>query len=425
MKTFPWIKSFIFVVFAILCWNYFSGISNVPFHPDESTQIYTSADVPQWIQNPLSLAFIPTTTVDERMRYRLIDSPVTRTLIGSGLLIRGQYPVQSDWDWSKSWLENKNSGALPSPESLLTARWSVAWMFPLSCLFLFLTAKKIGGWGTACLSVLLFSTNALILIHTRRAMAESALICLLCASIWALVCLDRRIWISAIPIGLAINSKQITFSMLGLGLLNSLVRPARQSKINYRLQLAGIFSFVVLIISAMLNPVYWKSPLSAIQAGLYYRTDLAGRMESDYRKSFSPIEQSAILIGQVFIEPPSVADFVNYRNDTREQENSYFSNPVNNLFRNFSGGAIFFGLTLFGWLMLLRKVTTREYPDKYAVYIFLVITALILLTILFFTPIHFQRYYLALVPLTIIAQAIAMSSILDEIYSRIKKELPD
>ena len=425
MKSFPWIKSFIFVVFVVLCWNYFNGIASVPFHPDESTQIYTSADVPQWIQNPLSLAFIPTTTVDERMRYRLIDSPVTRTLIGFGLLLRGQNPVQSDWVWANTWADNSKSGALPIPEVLLTARWSVAWMFPLSCLFLFLTSKKLGGWGTACLSVLLFATNALILIHTRRAMAESALICWLCASTWALVCLDRRIWISAIPIGLAINSKQITFSLLGVGLLNSLVRPDKQSKINYRLQIAGIFTFMVLIISAILNPVYWKSPLAAIQAGLYYRTDLAGRMESDYRKSFNPTEQSAMLIGQVYIEPPSVADFVNYKENTLEQEKNYFNNPINNLFRDFSGGAILLGLTLFGWFILLRKVSRKEYPDKYSLLIFLAITGLILLTILFFTPIHFQRYYLALVPLIIIAQAIALNSLWSEIHSRIKKGLSD
>jgi 4-amino-4-deoxy-L-arabinose transferase-like glycosyltransferase len=424
MKTFPWIKSLLLIFFVLICVVYYSGISSVPFHPDESTQIYTSADVFQWFQNPLNLAYTGSTVVDDRMRYRLIDSPLTRTLIGLGLRISNQNSVKTDWDWSKSWAENSQAGALPNPDVLLTARWSVAWMFPLSYLFLFLITKKLGGWGAAVLSVLLFSTNALILIHTRRAMAESVLICLLCASVWCLLCVDKRFWITAISIGLAINSKQTLFPFLGIGLLDIFFRHGNQSFKHTRLLPIGIFVAVVLIISWILNPVYWKSPLSAIQAGIDFRTDLSDRMKTDYHSSFRPLEQSAILIGQVFIEPPAVADVGNYKIDTLMQEKDYFRNPVNNLFRGFASGAIFLGLTIFGWVILTGKLFAKQEPNRYPVGTFLVISVVLILTITLLTPVHFQRYYAALVPLFIVAQAIALNSIGTSIYQRIKKGLP-
>ena len=424
MKSFPWIKSLLLVFFVLVCLVYFSGVSSVPFHPDENTQIYTSADVSQWIQNPLSLAYTQPDTVDARMRYRLIDSPVSRTLIGLGFWLSGKNPVPVDWDWSKSWEENNQSGALPNPDVLLTARWSVVWMFPISCLFLFLTANKLGGWGAAVLSILLLSTNALILIHTRRAMAESAMICLLCTSVWGLLCIDKRIWIAAIPIGLVINSKQTTFPLLGVGLLDIFLRPGYRVANLKRLTQASFFMATILIICWVLNPVYWKSPFSALQAGLDFRTNLSDQMKSDYRSSFNPLEQFAVLIGQVFVEPPAIADVGNYKNDTLVQEKHYFLNPINNLFRGFASGAFFLGLTIFGWVILIRRLFTKQELNRYPVGVFLAITVILCFTIVLFTPAYFQRYYVALIPLFIVAQAIGLNSIGFAIYRRIKKGLP-
>jgi 4-amino-4-deoxy-L-arabinose transferase-like glycosyltransferase len=425
MKTYLWIKILLSVLFVLLCVNYFNGITSVPFHPDESTQIYMSADGFDWIRNPISLAYSTSNPVDDRMRYRLIDSPITRTLIGLGLGIRNQNPIRTDWVWSNSWEENKLAGALPPGDVLTTARWSVAFLFPLSCLFLFLAAKKLGGWSTAIISILLFSSNALILIHTRRAMAESALICFLSISVWGLLCIDRRIWASAIPISLAINSKQTSLPLAGVGLLDIILQSGNGLNKSNRLIQASIFSVVILIISLMLNPVFWKSPFNAIQAGLNYRADLSNRMQIDYQNPNNPIEQSAILIGQVFIQPPAVSDVINYRNDTLVQEDGYLGNPLNSLFRGYIFGAIFLGLTIFGWFVFIRRLFNKNDALRYPIAIFLLITILIGIVILCFTPNHFQRYYVALIPLFILSQAIAISSLVTITFERIKKGLPE
>jgi len=424
MKSFPWTKFLIPVLFLILCLNYFSGIPGVPIHPDESTQIYMSADVPKFLQDPSSLAFPGVKLQDDQLRYRLIDSPLTRTFIGTGLLLRGQAPTSIDWDWSKNWQENDQAGALPSADVLTMARYSVAWMFPLSCLFLFMTVKKLGGWLAALISVVLFATNALILLHTRRAMAESALICLLCASVWCLLCVDKRVWLAAIPVGLAINAKQTLFPLAGFGLLNMVFKPiVGISKINRFFQTV-IFSAIVLLITWGLNPVYWKSPIPALQTGLDLRSELTVQMSRQHQNIFTALERSAILIGQVFIQPLAIGDVSNYLADTQKQTDLYYQNPVNNLFRGFIAGAIFLGLSIIGWGLLIRDLFSSRAKNKYPAGAFLTMTIGMILTVMFFTPVNFQRYYLVVVPFIIIAQAFALSSISTIIFRGIKKGLP-
>ncbi|HEX7556375.1 MAG TPA: hypothetical protein VF338_07105, partial [Leptolinea sp.] len=348
---------------------------------------------------------------DNRMRYRLIDSPLTRTLIGLGLFLQGQQPIPTDWDWSKSWTENKLAGSLPSPDVLLAARWSVAWLFPLSCIFLFLITKKIGGSGSAVIALILFSSNALILLHTRRAMAEGALICFLCASVWALMTINKRAWLAAIPIGLSINAKQTTFPLAGIGLFHVLFQPDILERKRSRILQTVFFLFVVLTISWILNPVFWKSPAEALDTGIAFRNDLSGRMEVDYHSSSNFLDQTAKLIGQVFIQPPAIADVQNYRDKTKIQQENYLRQPLNNLFRGLWTGAFFLGLTIFGWLILVRRVFSHQPTTRYPMIMFLIITMITMLVIILYTPVSFQRYYVILIPLFIVAQSVALNAL--------------
>jgi hypothetical protein len=420
MKSSPWTKAGLILVFIFVCWVYFSGLSSVPFHPDESTQIFMSADS---TRNPLDLSFLPDSLLDGRMRYRLIDSPITHTLLGWGLFLKGRQPILADWDWSLSWVENTAAGALPSDETLMAARWSVAWLFPLSLLFLFLTTRKIDGTVSAVISVLLLAFNALILLHTRRAMAESTLVCTFCAAVWWMVNDRQKIWLSAIPLGLAINAKQTTIPLAGIGLWQVLFHPYAKKKEN-RLLLACLFVAIIFVITWILNPVYWKSPVAAIQAGIAQRSDLSERMRVDYRTSKNPLEQTAFLIAQVFIQPPAVADVLNYQDDTKLQVQAYFGQPLNNLFRGFAGGSVFFGLTLLGFVILVRRYFSNRDIDRYPLGVFLIIALVCLLVVLLLTPVPFQRYYILLIPLFSIAQSTALRAIGMAIYTVNKKGLP-
>lgn len=419
MKTFPWIKVGLLLFFLLVLWLYFSGIPTVPFHPDESTQIYMSADTRQ---PPSTLAYNPSSNTDGRMRYRLIDAPLTHTLIGWGLMIQGRQSLQADWDWSQSWVENKTAGALPTSETLMAARWSVAWLFPLTCLFLFLAVRKIDGAATAVFAVLLTASNALVLIHTRRAMAESAMLCALCMALWWMTQNDWRFWLSAIPLGLAINAKQTILPIAGVGFMQILLQHKESRYTTRVIHVAG-FLAVLLTISWILNPVYWSYPVEAAQTGIALRQDLSNRMRIDYHSTSNPIEQIAYLISRTFIQSPAIADVANYEGETRDEAQAYLSQPMNNLFRSFNGGAFLLILTLGGLAILTRRVLKNKNEQQYPAAVFLAITLVSVLTVLLFTPVPFQRYYTLLVPLFSTAQAIAITGLATILLKRYKKGL--
>ena len=66
-----------------------SGTRQVPFHPDESTQLYMSRDFDLLLSNPLSLAWTPDQSGDGRLHLRLVDAPLTKSLLGLGRSLAG------------------------------------------------------------------------------------------------------------------------------------------------------------------------------------------------------------------------------------------------------------------------------------------------------------------------------------------------
>ncbi len=419
MKSFPWAKTAIVLIFFLIFWMYFSGISSVPFHPDESTQIYMSADSGQ---PPSTLEYTPASATDGRMRYRLLDAPLTHTLIGWGLMIQEKQPLQTDWNWSQTWEENKAAGALPANETLLAARWSVAWLFPLTCLFLFLAARKIDGPGTAFLATLLTAVNVLVLIHTRRAMAESAMVCALCAALWWMTQNSWKLWLSAIPLGLAINAKQTTLPLTLLGFLQIVFHRETAGWFSRVKRILGFLGILVTI-TWILNPVFWNSPIEAVKTGLALREDLSARMREDYHSTTNPVEQTAHLISQTFFQQPATADVANYLSATKTQTEEYLAQPYHVFLRGFSCGTILIILTLVGLTILARRTLKNKGPVQYPVAIYLIFTLVCVVTIILFTPVPFQRYYTLLVPLFSIAQATALTELGTILVKRCKKGL--
>ncbi len=151
---------------------FFSTILLVPFHPDESTQIYMSKDVDILFTAPANLFYHAETTLSPEQRYRLIDAPLPRTIIGISRGIFHLPPLKSDWNWSLSWEENKTNGALPTNYLLLISRLGLAVFVPLGLVFFYLTLKGVVNWPISLLVSVVLGMNAIFLVHTRRAMAE-------------------------------------------------------------------------------------------------------------------------------------------------------------------------------------------------------------------------------------------------------------
>ena len=86
--------------------GYFLGVKQVPFHPDESTNLYMSSDLSAFFNNPARLFWTPENSDELRMRYRVLDAPLNRYLVEISRTLNRQTALESDWDWSKTWDEN-------------------------------------------------------------------------------------------------------------------------------------------------------------------------------------------------------------------------------------------------------------------------------------------------------------------------------
>jgi len=170
---------------------YIAGVGKVPFHPDESTFLYMSGEFDRATSNPFDLAWDKSASLTPVMRYRMIDAPLTRYLVGFSLAIFELPALENDWDWSISWQNNLESGAFPESRTLLVGRLTVASLFPLNLILLYLIGLKLNGRMLGIAAVVIFSLNPLILLHTRRAMAEGVLVFAVLLVLYALLHASR------------------------------------------------------------------------------------------------------------------------------------------------------------------------------------------------------------------------------------------
>ena len=186
---------------------YFKDILLVPFHPDEATQIFMSSDIDLIASGHMADLFYNDFPEDiDKQRYRLLDAPYTRYAIGITRVIFRQPQLDKDWDWSKTWQQNQE--ALPVNSLLLISRLSVASLFPITLILLYFLWKGLFNQKIAILGTVLFLSNSVILIHTRRAMSESGLLFFLGLSLLAIFKLPKKyLFLSAIPVALGINCK--------------------------------------------------------------------------------------------------------------------------------------------------------------------------------------------------------------------------
>jgi len=335
-QHFPWRRIIVILLISIFYW---SGVSRVPFHPDETTQIYMSSDFELFFQNPLSLAWQPDEPLSSRMQYRLLDAPLTRMAIGLGRFLTRQTALAKDWNWSETWQANQANHALPDAKLLLISRLSTAWVFPLSLLLIFLIGERIGGQPAGWVSMLLFASNALILLHTRRAMAEGFLAFTILLFLKEITNQTSKEWRLGCISALAVCAKQSTVVLFIIGLLYVFINHKdMRASIGNRFTKATIFSGIFLALFFFFNPFLWSHPISALQASVNERNNLLSR-QIETIAAASPnmalqtySQRSAGLIARLFLSAPAIEDIRNYHEDLFPVASAYLSSPLNRLF---------------------------------------------------------------------------------------------
>lgn len=403
------------------------GSSTVPFHPDESTFLYMSSDYELLISQPGSLVYEAASSQDERQRYRLIDAPITRYYLGFVRSLLGKEAPTSDWDWTAGWKENLDKGAFPPVDLLQASRFAISLLFPLCLLLIFLIGQEMQGFATGILAVIFFGLNALVLLHNRRAMAEGWLTLGILLCVWGALQAQKRPWLAGLGAAIALNAKHSGVILLPVVLL-AILWPAFRHKDRWKQAIKNlvIMSAVFLILTALLNPVFWKNPLQTGIAAWKARTDLVARQVADTKQESTrnPAQQVLMRLGttlaNLYLAPPAFYEVGNYASDTAASQQAYLEIPGHNLLRSPPGAGIFLFLTLFGLMASIRWF--KEMPDsqRKAHSILWLSFLLILSGSIFLVPLPWQRYVIPLLPFICLWAAFGLSQSRQSKFQNIK-----
>ncbi|HEY9076946.1 MAG TPA: hypothetical protein VIO61_10450 [Anaerolineaceae bacterium] len=404
-------------IFVLLIWAvyYLVGVENVPFHPDESTQIFMSHDFDRFALNSSPILSPDPEIEYHRQLLRMLDAPFTRYLIGFARWIGTMPATPVDWDWSKSWQENEAAGAIPSNKLLLLSRFSVAILCPFSIFLLYLSGEKIGGSGLGWLTLILAGMNSLIWLHTRRAMAEGSVFFFSALALYTIISIRKRAWFNALSVSLAVNSKQSVLGLVILGLL-ALIPNTSGGLSRFRIFCINLFIYLGILaaVTYWLNPFIHENPLKAFGQAWNARNDLSRRQIEEISQIepgwvvASPIEKLGGVLVQVFFAPPAISDVNNYDEELLYSKSQYLNVPLHSLGNGLFWGSIHLGLVLFGLIISLRKSFLVDGFN----YRILAGGAIIMLIFMAFLlpPVPYQRYGIVLLPFTTILAAVGIAS---------------
>ncbi|MBN2256534.1 MAG: hypothetical protein JW704_01765 [Anaerolineaceae bacterium] len=415
-KVIRWV---LVVVFTIVGVYYYATINKVPFHPDESTYIYMSNDIYQTFSDPRSVQYTDRAPDDIKQHYRLVDPALLRYVIGAGLAITGKTPLPVDWNWSLNWQENINQGALPDERELMISRIAVSFFFLLGLLLIYKTGTYLQNSLTGLLAVIMLGVNALILLHTRRAMPEAILFPALCFTLWSFIHINRFSWLSGLAVLIAVNAKLSAAPLILMGMIAIFILD-RDHFISVRKRCINFLVFIsfILIGTYILNPVLWADPLRVFQLAFNERAELVNAQIQTLQQlnpayALTSLDKRvASLIAHLFFSYPAALDTGNYLENLKPSIDMYFSIPGTTLMRGLLGGLICFILAVFGFfLMIVRTIQKKGTAIMFQI-LFLLGCIMQFSAMSITIPLPFQRYVIPLLPFTCLISAYGLGQVL-------------
>lgn len=407
-KLVPAIVFFMYVVF------FFATLQSVPFHPDEATQIYMSRDVNLLLSNPSSLIYHQDTNLSPEQRYRLIDSPLTRTIIGFSRNIFHLKPLSADWNWSLTWKENQINGALPSKPLLLLARISLGVFVPIGLIFFFLILKKLIPWQLSLLVALFLGMNASFLVHTRRSMAEGISFALYFLILYLCIQFPQKIILLGLAVGFGLLTKQTILPVVFIPVIFWFIDLLRKKGFVSFIKSISVYLGLILLIYYLFNPIIWEDPIHITALQVQTRLAFSQSQAVEYSMLSSPLAVNSFLtriipwLANTFFAPPAYFDVGNYKIDLLPEIASYQSNFLNTFISGWLAGGILLFLSLLGFIGITRKIGKLLQKQNHYFLIIMVLSLTQTAFVLFFFPITFQRYYLLNLSLAVIWASIGL-----------------
>ncbi len=372
----------------------------VPFHPDESTYLYMSADGAALLRAPLRLAYHPAES-DLRQHYRLVNAPLTRYLVAAGLASGGQPALHADWDWSAEWQTNVAHGALPSRGQLAAARAAMTLCTALAGLLLALTACRLGGAPAGALTLAFFLLNPLVLLHGRRAMMEAPMLLGAAWLLWEITAPRPRGWRVGSALAWGIWAKYWAVALAPVALWALWRAPALSRRA--RLRSLAWAALLPLLIGFLLQPVLWKQPWRVLPRMAEARLEVTQQQRAAFKAVLpayapdTPAQRFALTLGHLYLAPPAYLDLGKYRAPLTASIAAYDAHPWARWTRPLAVAALRLLLMLGGLAAMLtwaREATPRGHTARLILLAGAFQWGFLLLTL----PLAFQRYALVVFP---------------------------
>lgn len=385
------------------------GVAEVPFHGDESTQIYMGRDFHyQMIEGNLArVLFSETPTSPTEQHLRVLNGTLPKYVFGWVSASMGYTPstLNEQWDWGTDWQGNQDAYRIPDQPLLIRARLTSALGLVFGMWGVFLLGVRWGGRSSAYLATLLFALHPALLLNGRRAMMEGYLIgfsvWVVVASVWFFNAQKARYALAlGVFSGLAIASKHTgaftvmaVYGALGLAWSWQAWRMP-QERLRLARLLGGLVASGILALGVFyaLNPSWWGDPIGRIRTVLVWRTELLNGQVStfggyaDFGAQVSGFLRQAILPTAQYYEVNSWAEYIGAQ--IAHYEAILWGNGLFGVWRILWGGALLLG----GSALLLGRV------NRSVTWVMGIWGAVMVGLTLGATPIEWQRYYLPLLP---------------------------
>lgn len=413
---------FIAVWLILLIVYVLAGIEIVPFHGDESTQIYMSRDYAyQFIDHDFSkLAYSPTPAIPAEQELRLLNGTINKYLIGLSWHANGlsSGDINEQWDWGADWNYNQQNGHAPSAALLIAARWPSALLLAAGVIVMFALGRALGRRWTPYIASLYYAVNPALLINGRRAMMEGSFIffslLVVLVGVWLLEkpSMRRGILLGLVS-GFALASKHTALFTVGavfVAILLYLIYQSVRSEDDY-----SVVDYVLLPYLAIaagiafgtffsLNPAWWGDPAERAQTVLELRQSLLAGQTAAFGGYANFGDQLAGFLRQSFVVTPQYYEIASWQGYIGEQISRYEAS----VWRGVSiGGSVVGALIVCGIMAAGVWALVRPNPDqqsggkpvggiRWLIGLWGLVT---LVTTLVLTPLEWQRYYLPVYPI--------------------------
>ncbi len=395
------------------------GVPRVPFHPDEATYLYMSRDFDLLLAGEArALSWQAAGQPAAVLRYRRMDSPLSRLLPGLGRALAGRGPLERDWDWSATWEANVQAGALPTAGLLTAARLPATLLAAASPLLVYALGSRLGGPAVGAIAGGLYALSGLLLLHGRRAMAEGPLVFLVLLSVWLLLSQPQRPALAGLAAALALSAKATAGLLLPAAGL-ALLWPGSPRPWRARLSALAVFGLVWALGVWLLNPALWDMPVAGLRAMWAERQHwLADQAMVTQvlapQARLAPGMRLLAIPYQVFFAPLAYSDVGNYAAYTHAAEVAYQANPLNLGLRALpatASGGVWLALALLGLIAGGGRLLARPAaPERRVLGVLLAWTAATVLAVLAI-PVPVQRYYLPLLPIACLWAAYGLAEL--------------